>query len=100
MIYFAKTEPSLFIFAVIQILNNKTSFIPKRFLGFFKRYAVFGDVLPILAFVPFKIRCFHDTNVIQKNLFVNKDMLAQIRYTNDSSSGNDQQKVDLKTTDL
>jgi hypothetical protein len=33
---------------------------------------VFDDIVQILAIVPFEIRRFHDPNVLQTSLFVNR----------------------------
>ncbi len=59
---------------VIEILDNETLFIRKGLLRLLKRHAMFGDVLLILAVVPFEIRRLHDSNVIQTNLYCKKNM--------------------------
>ncbi|MDQ5984914.1 MAG: hypothetical protein CSYNP_03453 [Syntrophus sp. SKADARSKE-3] len=56
---------------MFQVLDNKTFFILKSLLCFIERYAMFGDIISVFAFVPLECRFFYASNVIQKDLLVN-----------------------------
>jgi hypothetical protein len=50
-----------------------------------KRHPVFGDIVQILAIVPFEIRRFHDHNVLQTSLFVNRITTQRKRFASQPS---------------
>jgi len=49
-----------------------------RILRILKRHPVFGDIVQVLAIVPFKIRRFNDLNVLQTATFVNGEIPLDI----------------------
>ncbi len=70
----ADTEKTLFVFAMVQILNDDTVPVSKNILRFVKRNTMLQPVSTILAVVPFHIECFHLTNVIQKITLVKSEI--------------------------
>lgn len=70
-LYLAKAEKTIFIHAVIQVLNDNTLRIGKGVLGFIERNSVLFSVLCILEVILFKIRWSHGNNVIRTHAIVN-----------------------------
>jgi hypothetical protein len=70
--YFAKVKIPLFIIAVKRSVKDNTLLILECLLRILKRPPVFGDIVQILAIVPFEIRRFHNLNVLRTSLFVNR----------------------------
>ena len=60
---FAKAKIPLLIIAVKRIVKDNTMLILECLLCILKRHPVFGDIVQILAIVPFEIWRFHDCNV-------------------------------------
>jgi hypothetical protein len=60
---FAKAKIPLFIITVTRIFKNNAPLILECLLCILKRHPVFGDIVQILAIVPFEIRRFHNPNV-------------------------------------
>gem|GEM_PF-6075800 len=67
---FTNTKEPLFVAAMVKILKNDSMGIGKSILRLVERNTVLQPVGYIFLFIPFKIRCIHFANVIQKNTFV------------------------------
>ena len=73
-LYLAKTEKTIFIPAVIQVLNDNSLTIGKGVLCFIERNTVLFHVLCIFEVIPFKVWCFHGANVIRSHAIVNRNI--------------------------
>jgi hypothetical protein len=62
---FAKAKIPLLIIAMKRIVKDNAMLILECLLCILKRHPVFGDIVQILAIVPFEIRRFDDPNVLQ-----------------------------------
>jgi hypothetical protein len=76
---FAKAKIPLFIIAVKRIVKDNKMLILECLLRILKRHPMFGDIVQILAIVPFEIRRFHSPNVLHTSLFVNSKKPTQWR---------------------
>jgi hypothetical protein len=70
-LYLSKAEKTMFIPAVVQVLNDNTLSIGKCVLSFIERNPVLFYVLCILEVIPFKVRPLHGDNVIRMQSIVN-----------------------------
>jgi len=68
----AKAKIPLFIIAVKRIVKDNKMLILECLLRILKRHPVFGNIVQILAIIPFEIRRFQEPNVLQTSMFVNR----------------------------
>jgi hypothetical protein len=70
---FAKAKIPLLIIAVKRVVKDYTMLILECLLCILKRHPMLGDIVQILTtIVPFEIRRFHNHDVLQTSLFVNR----------------------------